>query len=188
MAFAFFELAQNLQVQDRLYEILSQSLDGLDANSEAYYDMVMNQIPYLDAVIKENLRKYPAVKRLERVVGADEYKIDGVLLEKGVLVQIPTTAVHYNPEYYPDPERFNPDRFMPENKHLLVPYTYIPFGAGPRNCVGMRFAYQEIKFCLAKILIQFRFEPTDKTPSKLDFKHFKPTLNVNSFQLKVIRR
>ena len=58
---------------------------------------------------------------------------------------------------------------MPENKHLLVPYTYLPFGSGPRNCIGMRFAYQEIRLCLAKIIRQYKFSPSEETKIPMEF-------------------
>ena len=60
----------------------------------------------------------------------NDYKLGGIPLEKDVLVEIPTVSVHYSPEYYPQPTLFNPDRFMPANKANLVPYTFLPFGAG----------------------------------------------------------
>src|SRR5699024_5852871 len=103
-------------------------------------------------------------------------------------VEIPVSAVHHCEDYYPEPDRFNPERFMPENKHLLVPYTYLPFGLGPRNCVGVRFAYQEIKLCLASIVQRFQFSLTPNTPSKLSFKNGNILLNSFEFPIKVSRR
>src|SRR5699024_8144115 len=112
----------------------------------------------------------------------------GVTLKQGHLVEVPTYAVHHNPEYYPDPERFDPERFMPENKDRLVPYTYLPFGLGPRNCIGMRFAYQEVKILFAKIVRRYRFLPTADTPKVLEFAPFRPALSFQPFHLKVERR
>jgi len=117
-------------------------------------------------VIKETLRVDPPVWRQIRRVGIDGYKLAGITLEKDQEVNIAAYAVHMNPMYYEEPKKFNPDRFMPENKHLLTPYTYLPFGAGPRNCIGQRFAYQEIKLCLAKIIRQFKFEPQPAAQKK----------------------
>lgn len=97
-------------------------------------------------------------------------------------------AVHYNPEYYPEPHKFNPDRFLPENKHNLVPYTYLPFGLGSRNCVGSRFAYQEMKLCLAEIIRQYRVCCAPKTPEKLTFKRTNNLLNSVNFPLLVEKR
>ena len=182
-----YNLAVYPEIQERLHAELKSVLSGFDSNSEQYYETAMTKIPYLDAFVKETLRMCPPLARLQRRVSVDGYMLAGIRLSKDQEVSIAAYAVHHNPEYYPEPERFNPERFMPENKHLLVPYTYLPFGAGPRNCLGMRFAYQEIKLCLAKILIQFNFEPTESTPAKLQFRNFKPILNVQPFTLKVSR-
>lgn len=184
---SLFELAKNPETQDRLYQELNDALDGVDTSSELYYETVLTKVPYLEAVMKETLRKYPPLARLDRRVNVDGYKLGNVTLEKNQLVLIPAVAIHYNPEYYPEPNRFNPDRFMPENRDQLIPYTYMPFGQGPRNCIGMRFAYQEVKLCLAKLIRQFRFEPTDGTPDKLKLGKIALTV-AETFPLKVSKR
>ncbi|XP_017491557.1 PREDICTED: cytochrome P450 3A19-like [Rhagoletis zephyria] len=171
LSMAAYFLALNPEVQERLYDELTEALDGLEVNSAEYFEKVnSNQIPYLDAVIKETLRRNPPVARLQRRVGVDNYKLAGIPLEKDIEVQIPTFGIHHNSKFWPDPDRFDPERFMPENKDSIIPYTYLPFGAGPRNCIGMRFAYQEMKLCLAQIARKFRFERTAKTqvPLKID--------------------
>lgn len=131
---------------------------------------------------------YPQATVLFRRVTTDNYELNGVPLPKDLMVEISTHTVHHDPEYYPNPEQFNPDRFMPENKHLLVPYTYLTFGAGPRNCVGMRFAYQEIKLLLSKLLIKYRFETVKDTPDRIIFNPAAPILIFKSFPLKITKR
>lgn len=187
MSACIFELLDG-EIQDRLADELSKALDHLEPESEEYFETVMTGIPYLDAVVKESMRKYPPVKRLERRVEVEEYKLGNVLLKKDQLVEIPCIAVHRSEEYYPDPNVFNPERFMPENKHLLVPYTYLPFGQGPRNCVGMRFAYQEIKILLAKLIRQFKFSRTELNPAELKFEKFRPSMCPEAFQTKIEHR
>lgn len=81
---------------------------------------------------------------------------------------VPTYA-YYDPDYYPDPFKFDPNRWSPENKSSLNPYAYMPFGMGPRNCVGMRFAMEEIKIALCIILKQYRFFPVQETPDEMKF-------------------
>lgn len=164
------ELAVNQDCQERLLEEVLTATAGIeDDTSEEYFEIVNNKIPYLEAVTKEILRKYPPVSRLERRAARDGLKVGGVELYKDQRVEVPTYAVHMDPEYYPEPKVFNPERFMPENKANLVPYTYLPFGTGPRNCVGMRFAYQEVKICLARLITRFHFvrAPTTKEPVEM---------------------
>ncbi|KAJ6220315.1 hypothetical protein RDWZM_006127 [Blomia tropicalis] len=174
-------------------EITGQKLNeaigsnDMDPNSLEYFNIV-TRLPYLEATIKETLRKYPPLARLERRLGIDSYELGGIHLQKDQLIEISTLGVHYNPEYYPMPEKFDPSRFMPENKDKLYDYAYIPFGEGPRNCVGMRFAYQEIKLCLATIVRRFRFVPIEQTPEKLIFNRYCFVLTTKPFFLKVEKR
>lgn len=80
---------------------------------------------------------YPIIPMLNRECTAD-YKVPGsdLVLEKGQLVFIPIIGLHQDPEYYPDPERFEPDRFTKEGKATRHHFTWMPFGEGPRNCIG----------------------------------------------------
>lgn len=185
MTNAFFHLAKDQQIQDRLYDELAEKLSDIDPNNlEEYYE-VLNKIPYLDAIVKETLRLYPPAPKLERRVGSDTYTLAGVKLQKDDAVEVSVVGIHYNPEYFEDPYRFNPDRFMPENKHKLVPYSFLSFGDGPRNCVGMRFAYQEAKIGIASMIRRFRFDITDKTPESLQFPKKNGVLIPLPFDLKV---
>lgn len=124
-----YELAKDPTVQERLYE----ELCNVKLESDDFYDTVMNKLPYLNAVVSETLRKYPPVNRLERRAGVSGYKLGGVTLQKNQMVYVSQYAMQHDPELFPDPESFQPERFLPENKHLIVPYSYNPFGTGPRN-------------------------------------------------------
>ncbi|XP_026332428.1 cytochrome P450 9e2-like, partial [Hyposmocoma kahamanoa] len=91
-------------------------------------------------------------------------------IRKGEAVAIPVWAIHRNPKYHPNPDNFDPERFSEENKHKIQPYTYMPFGLGPRNCIGSRFALCEVKVVLYQLLNSFEVSPSNQTtiPAKLD--------------------
>lgn len=89
-------------------------------------------------MVSETLRKYPALPVLHRKCTEDCFIEEaGITVEKGQIFLIPVLGLHYDPEYFPDPEKFDPERFNAENKPNIKPYTYLPFGEGPRNCIGM---------------------------------------------------
>ena len=90
-----------------------------------------------------------------------------------MIVNFDIHSVHHSSEYYDDPEIFNPERFMPENRDKLTPYTYMPFGMGPRNCVGMRFALMEAKTAAAFLVYKYKFFKTTNTPKELKPKKFQ---------------
>jgi hypothetical protein len=110
----------------------------------------------------ETLMKYPIIPFLERMCYS-EYKLPApagnrtVALPAGTGVYIPVLALHYDPTYFPEPQKFDPDRFTEENKHSQPKYTYLPFGEGPRMCIGkdrhLIFPHKNFRFRLMKILI-----------------------------------
>lgn len=95
---------------------------------------------------------YPALPSLNREC-TEDYKIPDtdVLIEKGTRVMISILGLHHDPEYFPDPEKFEPERFSDENKNDIRPYTYLPFGDGPRNCLGMQLLVLRKLFGAVKI-------------------------------------
>ncbi|XP_058060790.1 probable cytochrome P450 6a14 [Anopheles bellator] len=167
MNFCLYELAKNPDIQERLRDEINQAID--ENGGAVTYDMVMN-ITYLDQVINETLRMYPPVETLTRKA-SKVYVIPGTkdLIPEGTIVQIPAYAIHHDSDHYPDPERFDPDRFSPEEVKKRHPYVFIPFGEGPRICIGLRFGVMQTKVGLISLLRKFRFSPTQNTPSKIEF-------------------
>jgi len=188
MLHAIYELAMNADVQERLFKSLFDETKNLNQSSSDYFDHVVNKAIYLDAFLKETLRKYPPLNVIHRRVKTDGYKLNGLSLPKDTIIEISSYAVHHNPEYYPNPDQFLPERFLPENKHKLIPYSYLPFSDGPRACVGMRFALQEMKLCIAKLVLRYRFAPTDGTPQRPEFIKGIPFLGTKTFPVKILMR
>ncbi|CAG2104891.1 unnamed protein product, partial [Medioppia subpectinata] len=153
LTFCTYELALNPHIQQRLYKEIVASVDS---DGEISYEELA-KLPFLDSVLSETLRLHSPAQRLARLASTD-YKLGdtGITLYKGQMIEIPIYGIHHSEEYYPNPFQFNPDRFMPENRHNIIPYTYLPFGAGPRNCIGMRFALLEAKLALVHIIKKFR--------------------------------
>ncbi|XP_036176814.1 cytochrome P450 3A12-like isoform X4 [Myotis myotis] len=132
------------------------------------YD-ALAQMEYLDMVMNENLRLYPIAGRLERVCKKD-VEINGVFIPKGTVVMVPSFILHRDSTYWPDPEEFRPERFSKKNQDSINPYTYMPFGSGPRNCIGMRFAIMNMKLAIVRVLQNFSFKPCKETqiPLKIE--------------------
>ncbi|GFS42227.1 cytochrome P450 3A24 [Nephila pilipes] len=167
IAFATYMLALNQDVQEKVHEEVFTTLKS--SNGKLTYEALQN-MKYLDHVISETLRLFPPAVRLERLAQTD-YKLGdtGITIPKGMIVTVPAYAMHRDPELFTDPEKFDPDRFKPEERSKIHPYAYLPFGAGPRNCVGMRFALLEIKVCLAYIIANFKVNRCPQTKVPLEY-------------------
>ena len=116
--------------------------------------------------------------------------IGNLQIKKGVRIQFPIWAMHHNPEYFPEPDVFSPERFLKNKDSLtteVLPFTCIPFGGGPRKCIGLRFAMTEMKIALAKLLQKFEIVLVPET--KLDFKTGDFSfLSYSKLEVKIVSR
>lgn len=157
-------LAMHPEYQDRVIAEVGKAISEHGLTYDA-----LQQMPFLDACIKEAMRVTSPDSILLRLC-TKETTISGIHFKPGMCVDIPIAAVHRDPEFFPEPEKFLPDRFMPTNKDSVKPFTYIPFGAGPRNCVGMRLGLLQVKTTLAGLLSRVRLEPSSETMVSLKYK------------------
>lgn len=121
-------------------------------------------------MITESLRKYPTIGNLMRIAVAD-YKVPGtdIIIQKGQQVIISPYAIQNDPDYYENPEIFNPDRFLPEEVKKRNQFAYLPFGEGPRICIGQRFGILQVKLGLITMLSNYSFEQCSKTIVPVNF-------------------
>lgn len=175
MCFLAHELAVNPDIQRRLREEIKQECQ-VEGKLEIKYENIV-KMTYFDMVISECLRKWPPTTVIERLSSNKYVLQDGkktVRLSKDQSVWIPVYCLHRDPKYFPDPERFNPERFSEENERNINPFTYLPFGVGPRNCIGSRFALLEVKALFTHLLLNFDIVVVEKTqvPLQLTRKRF----------------
>ncbi|KAI5708603.1 hypothetical protein M8J77_025805 [Diaphorina citri] len=121
----------------------------------------LNDMKYLERVIKESLRLFPSVPFIGRVLSEDT-QFGQYLVPAGTYINVEIFHVHRCPDQFPEPNSFNPDNFLPENVQKRHPYSYVPFSAGPRNCIGQKFALLEEKCMLASVLRKYTVTSMEK--------------------------
>ncbi|XP_058822319.1 cytochrome P450 4c3-like [Topomyia yanbarensis] len=167
LTFLIFNIAKHPDVQDKLYDEII-TVVGRDHQELSLH--ILNDLRYMDLVIKESLRLFPPVPLIARLA-TENTQIEELDVPKGTCVCVNIFEMHRDPEYFDEPERFNPDRFeAARDTGKGNPFTYIPFSAGSRNCIGQKFAQYEIKAAITKILQMFRLE--------LISANFEPTLKA----------
>ncbi|XP_036139925.1 probable cytochrome P450 6a14 [Monomorium pharaonis] len=159
---ALYELALNQNIQENLRKEIDEIY--MKHGKDLTYDNI-NEMGYLNKIFKETLRKYPPVPVLMRKsVSSYTFESPKVNISKGQTIWIPVLAIHRNPNIYPKPDVFDPERFNEEAVQSRHPMSYLPFGDGPRNCIGARFAVYQTKLGLIKILRNYKIHTCDKTP------------------------
>ncbi|XP_045369652.2 cytochrome P450 4B1 isoform X2 [Camelus bactrianus] len=157
-------MAQYPEHQHRCREEIREILG--DRDSIQWDDL--GKMTYLTMFMKETFRLYPPVPQVYRQLSKPVSFVDGRSLPAGSLISLHIYALHRNSTVWPDPEVFDPLRFSPENIAGRHPFAFIPFSAGPRNCIGQQFAMNEMKVVTALCLLRFEFalDPS-KVPIKL---------------------
>ena len=134
LLFTSYLLAKNPEVQRKLQEEIDANFSD---DKKATYDNV-SELQYLDMVLSESMRVYPPIPSHIGRWAAEERTICGKVIPKHVAITSAVWVLHHDPRFWTDPWRFDPQRFAPENRDKIVEMTYMPFGEGPRNCIGRR--------------------------------------------------
>jgi cytochrome P450 len=148
---------KNPSAQKNIIKEIDDKLNGIEPDFDNIKSLV-----YLEACIKESLRLEPSLAFNEIESVCDCY-LGHIFVPKNTIITIPVKTVHRDPDNYESPNDFIPERFLPENKHLIKSGTYLAFANGPRNCIGMRFALMEIKYLFAKLLQKYKLIETEET-------------------------
>lgn len=167
-----WELAMNPEVQKTLIVEIDEVLKTLDDGKTISYE-ALNKMKFLEMVVNETLRKWPPAPSAIRECTKD-YILnlsDGaeVQIKKGDSVMIPVRSIQHDTRYFKDPSKFDPHRFSEEHKQEIVAGTFIPFGYGPRMCLGSRLALLETKIAFFAILSKYSIEVCEKTPKELKY-------------------
>jgi len=174
LLFTSYLLAKNPEVQRKLQEEIDANFSD---DKKATYDNV-SELQYLDMVLSESMRVYPPIPSHIGRWAAEERTICGKVIPKHVAITSAVWVLHHDPRFWTDPWRFDPQRFAPENRDKIVEMTYMPFGEGPRNCIGRRFALMEAKMALVELMKRFNLDTCDKTPDPLPVRNKGLTLSV----------
>ncbi|XP_055684339.1 cytochrome P450 6g1-like [Lutzomyia longipalpis] len=180
-AFALYELARHPEVQEKVRKEIE---DYIKKYGSIQYETI-NEMDYLNSVVQETLRLYPSLPFLDRICapadGSDSYSLEpyhSFSIPRGMPVYIPHVSIQRDPKFYPNPLQFIPERFSSENRDSINQYAFLSFGIGPRNCIGSRFGYLQVKLALITILRYYRVEATERTPKSIEFA--KKSLFVHS--------
>jgi cytochrome P450 len=152
ITWTWYLLSQNPSINDKLYDEVDRVLAGRLPEYEDLSDM-----PYSRMVFDEALRYYPPAWILGRKALEDD-ELGGYDIPGGTIIAISPFAVHRHKDFWEDPEKFDPERFSPERSEGRHHFAYLPFGAGPRQCIGNNFALMEAGLIIAMIAQRYRLQ------------------------------
>ena len=158
IAWTLYLLSQHSQIEAQLVAELDSVLSGTPATSGD-----LARLPYLKQVMQESLRLYPPIWAIARQ-NTEPLELGGYRIPPKSYLVMPIYSLHRHPDYWPDPEKFDPDRFAPQREASRHSYCYLPFSAGPRTCIGANMAMLEIQLVLAQVLQRFRVTPVAGHP------------------------
>ncbi|OTF84051.1 cytochrome P450-like protein [Euroglyphus maynei] len=194
---ALYNLALNPDKQQLAYEEVERIIQQEDGSGGGLESLIFEsygtKFEYINGIVNETLRMTPPATFLERrcmndcLLKTDDDRMK-VLVKKEEIVQIPVWALHYNEEYFPEPEKFRPERFCKETSDNFPNYAYLPFGSGPRACVAKSLALLEAKMALVWLMKNFKFSKCEQTMIPIEFYNQAGFLSPKNIYLRVERR
>ncbi|KAJ8922577.1 hypothetical protein NQ315_007607 [Exocentrus adspersus] len=172
--------------KDMQENILQEVKDVLGDSPPSFENMA--KLEYMEPCIKESLRLYPSVPLIGRTLEEDVVTSQGYTLPKGTWVNLHVFDIHRNPVLWPDPLKYDPDRFLPENCRDRHPFSYVPFSAGPRNCIGQKYALLQMKSLLCGIVRNFVLEPVDSPETITMVMHIVLSTKDKAVRMKFVPR
>jgi len=160
-------LARYPDIQEKIYQEIQNTIGD---NVPTIDDL--SKLSYLDCFINETMRLHPAAPFLPTRVATKDFKYNNHVIPKDTIVGIHIAAVQKNPEFWPNPEKFDPDRFLPENRKGRHHYAFLPFSSGPRQCIGNVFSLIEQRLFLTRLIQKFRVLPPKNSPLHNDSLRF----------------
>ena len=176
-------LATNPEVQNKLVEAIRYFFKN---NPDATLYEAAENIEYAELVLQELLRLYPAINLIFRYCCKTCTTSNGTLIPKGTIVYIPVYNIHHNPKFWPDPEKFDPERFRPNKKVAFDSATYLAFGAGPRMCPGQYYSHIKIKMAMISMLKKYKFVRATDTDALPEVDNFFQVTPVKHLKVKVV--
>lgn len=184
LSFTSYLLCMHPEVQERLRKEIEEYFQN---NPDASMYNATQDLQYLDMVLQESLRLYPPATRIARWCRKTT-DVRGVTIPESTAVHVPVYLLHHSSQYWPEPEKFDPERFTPEEKSKRPQMCHMPFGWGPRSCVGMRFALMEAKMALIEILRKYELVQTPDTEVPLKTVQGITMTPKNGIYLKIVKR
>ncbi|XP_055697220.1 probable cytochrome P450 6a14 [Phlebotomus papatasi] len=177
-----------LSLQPQLQELAHEEILSTVSEDELTYESLMG-MKYLTQILNETVRKYPVVHLLQRQSVAD-YRIPGtdVTIPAGTLFYIPLWSFQNDSAFFPQPSAFDPSRFSPENILDIPARAYMPFGDGPRYCIGRKLGQVQTLLAIATLLRRYKFTPCPRTPKVIRPNPKSVFINTTGVWLKVERR
>lgn len=182
LSWTWYLLCQHPEIYQRVQREVDTVLQG---RTPTYADL--ERLPYCLQVFKEVLRLYPPSYVICRHT-LDDIEIDGYRVSKGWTILVAPYTLHRRKEYFPEPEKFDPERFQPAREKSLPRYTYIPFGAGPHVCIGLHFAMMEGQLLLATLAQRTTFSLLPDQARQPDLLHNLVLRPTGMVQVRVTKR
>ncbi|KAL1458318.1 hypothetical protein WDU94_008479 [Cyamophila willieti] len=152
-------LALHPKIQQEVYDEIQAVMDN-NLNLAPTYEQ-LHKLHVLTRVIKETMRLFPAAPQIGREA-EQEFQVDGFTIPKGAAMWFAIFGIHRDHRYWENPDRFDPNRFLPSERKTRIPNTYMPFSTGSRNCIGFRYAMLQMKAMISTIVRRYRILPGDK--------------------------